>query len=75
MAFVLTSCLPSNILILEEDILIFLFLSQPVEGQRREEEVMSDCLDATFSEKQTGEGHSYSLEPAACAETDQTASR
>ncbi|XP_039585650.1 ankyrin repeat domain-containing protein 31 [Passer montanus] len=47
---------------------------QPVGGQQREKEVMSDCLDATFSEKQTGEGHSYSVEPAACAETGQTAS-
>ncbi|XP_037980920.1 ankyrin repeat domain-containing protein 31 isoform X2 [Motacilla alba alba] len=47
---------------------------QPVGGQQREEEVMSDCLDATFCEKQTGEGHSYSVEPAACAETAQTAS-
>ncbi|XP_064261646.1 ankyrin repeat domain-containing protein 31 isoform X7 [Passer domesticus] len=47
---------------------------QPVGGQQREKEVMSDGLDATFSEKQTGEGHSYSVEPAACAETGQTAS-
>ncbi|KAF2978120.1 hypothetical protein EK904_007251 [Melospiza melodia maxima] len=47
---------------------------QPVDGQQREKEVMSDCLDATFSEKQTGEGHSYSVEPAACVETAQTAS-
>nr|XP_031363347.1 ankyrin repeat domain-containing protein 31 [Lonchura striata domestica] len=47
---------------------------QPVGGQQREEEVMSDYLDATFSEKQTGEGHSYSVEPAACAETAQTTS-
>ncbi|CAN8220299.1 unnamed protein product [Coccothraustes coccothraustes] len=46
----------------------------PVGGQQREEEVMSHCLDATFSEKQTGEGHSYSVEPAACAETAQRAS-
>ncbi|RLW05311.1 hypothetical protein DV515_00005207 [Chloebia gouldiae] len=45
---------------------------QPVGGQQREEEVMADYLDATFSEKQTGEGHSYSVEPAACAETAQT---
>ncbi|XP_059730001.1 ankyrin repeat domain-containing protein 31 isoform X2 [Haemorhous mexicanus] len=47
---------------------------QPVDAQQREEEVMSHCLDATFSEKQTGEGHSYSVEPAACAEAAQTAS-
>uniref|UniRef100_A0A8D2NB49 Ankyrin repeat domain 31 n=1 Tax=Zonotrichia albicollis TaxID=44394 RepID=A0A8D2NB49_ZONAL len=47
---------------------------QPVDGQQREKEVMSDCLDATFSEKQIGEGHSYSGEPAACVETAQTAS-
>ncbi|XP_030918866.1 ankyrin repeat domain-containing protein 31 [Geospiza fortis] len=47
---------------------------QPVGGQQREEEVMSDCLGAAFTEKQTGEGHSYSVEPAACAETAQTAS-
>ncbi|XP_071281323.1 ankyrin repeat domain-containing protein 31 [Agelaius tricolor] len=47
---------------------------QPVGGQQREEEVMSDCLDATFSEKQTGEGHSYSVKPAAFGETAQTAS-
>ncbi|XP_054142215.1 ankyrin repeat domain-containing protein 31 [Melozone crissalis] len=47
---------------------------QPVGGQQREKEVMSDCLDATFSEKQTDEGHSYSVEPAACVETTQTAS-
>ncbi|XP_072778150.1 ankyrin repeat domain-containing protein 31 isoform X2 [Taeniopygia guttata] len=45
---------------------------QPVGGQQREEEVM--YLDATFSEKQTGEGHSYSVEPAACAEIAQTSS-
>ncbi|XP_053859385.1 ankyrin repeat domain-containing protein 31 isoform X1 [Vidua macroura] len=47
---------------------------QPVGGQQREEEVMSDYLDATFSEKQIGEGHSCSVEPAACAETAQTTS-
>uniref|UniRef100_A0A8C9MPI4 Uncharacterized protein n=1 Tax=Serinus canaria TaxID=9135 RepID=A0A8C9MPI4_SERCA len=35
---------------------------------------MSHFLDATFSEKQTGEGHSCSVEPAACAETAQTTS-
>ncbi|XP_041270531.1 ankyrin repeat domain-containing protein 31 [Onychostruthus taczanowskii] len=48
---------------------------QPVGGQQREKEVISDCLDATFSEKQSGEGHLYSVEPATCAETAQTASR
>lgn len=48
---------------------------KPVGGQQREKEEISDYLDATFSEKQTGEGHSYSVEPAACAETAQTTSK
>ncbi|RMC16427.1 hypothetical protein DUI87_06756 [Hirundo rustica rustica] len=48
--------------------------SMPVGGQQREKEEISDYLDATFSEKQTGGGHLYSVEPAACAETDQTTS-
>lgn len=66
-AFVLTSCLPvaSNIS----------FLLQPVDGQQREKEVIPDYLDATFSEKQTGEGHSHSVEASACVKTAQTTSR
>ncbi|XP_010282262.1 PREDICTED: putative ankyrin repeat domain-containing protein 31, partial [Phaethon lepturus] len=48
---------------------------QPVGDQQREKEVISDCLGATSSEKQTGEGSSHSVESAACAETAQTALR
>lgn len=44
-------------------------------GEQREKEGISDNLDATCTEKETGEGHSYSVEPAACAETAQTTSR
>ncbi|XP_063280110.1 ankyrin repeat domain-containing protein 31 [Prinia subflava] len=47
---------------------------QPVGGQQRENEDISDYLDTTFTEKQTGEGHSYSVEAAACAETAQITS-
>ncbi|KAM7025824.1 ankyrin repeat domain-containing protein 31 isoform 2-T2 [Acridotheres tristis] len=47
---------------------------QPVGGQQAEKEVISHYLDATFSERQTGELHSYSVEPAVCAETAQTTS-
>ncbi|XP_023799204.1 putative ankyrin repeat domain-containing protein 31 isoform X5 [Cyanistes caeruleus] len=47
---------------------------KPVAGQQKEKEVISDYLDATFSEKQTSEGHSCSVEPAACAEPAQTIS-
>ncbi|XP_033376198.1 ankyrin repeat domain-containing protein 31 isoform X2 [Parus major] len=47
---------------------------KPVGGQQREKEVISDFLDATFSEKQTSEGHSCTVEPAACAEPAQTIS-
>lgn len=56
-------------------LLILLFLSQPVGGQQREKEVISVYLDATFSEKQSGEGHSHSVKSAACVETAQTTSR
>lgn len=66
-AFVLSSCVP-----VASDIS---FLSQPVGGQQREKEAISVYLDATFSEKQTGEGHSHSEKSAACAETAQTTSR
>ncbi|XP_005060927.1 PREDICTED: putative ankyrin repeat domain-containing protein 31 [Ficedula albicollis] len=45
---------------------------QPVGGQQTE--VISDYLDATFGEKQIGEEHSYSVQPAVCAETAQTTS-
>lgn len=44
-------------------------------GEQRETEEISDYLDATSNEKQTGEGHAYSVELAACAETAQTTSR
>ncbi|XP_039423454.1 ankyrin repeat domain-containing protein 31 isoform X1 [Corvus cornix cornix] len=47
---------------------------QPVGGQQGEKEVISVYLDATFSEKQTGEGHSHSVKSAACVETAQTTS-
>ncbi|KAM4752577.1 ankyrin repeat domain-containing protein 31 isoform 2-T2 [Cyanocitta cristata] len=47
---------------------------QPVGGQQREKEVISVYLDATFSEKQSGEGHSHSVKSAACVETAQTTS-
>ncbi|XP_027491023.1 putative ankyrin repeat domain-containing protein 31 isoform X5 [Corapipo altera] len=42
--------------------------------QQREKEVIPDYWDATSSEKQTGEGHSHSVELTACAETAQTIS-
>ncbi|XP_066195262.1 ankyrin repeat domain-containing protein 31 [Sylvia atricapilla] len=45
-----------------------------VDGQQRETEEISDYLDATFTENETVEGHSYSVEPAACTETAQTTS-
>ncbi|KAM6104739.1 LOW QUALITY PROTEIN: ankyrin repeat domain-containing protein 31 [Pterocles gutturalis] len=48
---------------------------QPVGDQQREKEVISDYWGATSSEKQTGEGSSYSVEAAACAETAQTTLR
>ncbi|XP_032532650.1 ankyrin repeat domain-containing protein 31 isoform X8 [Chiroxiphia lanceolata] len=42
--------------------------------QQREKEVIPDYWDATSSKKQTGEGHSHSVELIACAETAQTIS-
>ncbi|XP_009951856.1 PREDICTED: putative ankyrin repeat domain-containing protein 31 [Leptosomus discolor] len=48
---------------------------QPVDGQQREEEVISDYCGAASRENQTGEGSSHSVEAAACAETAQTTSR
>ncbi|XP_075582548.1 ankyrin repeat domain-containing protein 31 [Pelecanus crispus] len=48
---------------------------QPVGGQQREKEVISDYWAATSGDKQTGEGSSHSVEAAACAETAQTTSR
>ncbi|XP_065512481.1 ankyrin repeat domain-containing protein 31 [Caloenas nicobarica] len=45
---------------------------QPVNGQQKEKEVISDYWDATSNEKQTGEGSSYSVEAAACTETAPT---
>ncbi|XP_029814891.1 ankyrin repeat domain-containing protein 31 isoform X1 [Manacus vitellinus] len=42
--------------------------------QQREKEVIPDYWDATSSKKQTGEGHSHSVELTACAETAQTIS-
>ncbi|XP_037229003.1 ankyrin repeat domain-containing protein 31 isoform X3 [Falco rusticolus] len=47
---------------------------KPVGDQQGEKEVISDYWDATSSEKQTGEGSSYSVEAAASAEIDQTTS-
>ncbi|XP_014820326.1 PREDICTED: putative ankyrin repeat domain-containing protein 31 [Calidris pugnax] len=54
---------------------ISFFLSQPVVGQQREKEAISDYCIATSSEKQTEEARSHSVEAAACAETAQTRSR
>ncbi|XP_017663756.1 PREDICTED: putative ankyrin repeat domain-containing protein 31 isoform X11 [Lepidothrix coronata] len=42
--------------------------------QQREKEVIPDYWDATSNKKQTGEGHSHSVELTACAETAQTIS-
>lgn len=41
-------------------------------GQQKEKEVISGYWGATSSEKQTGEGSSYSVEAAACTETAPT---
>ncbi|XP_027491020.1 putative ankyrin repeat domain-containing protein 31 isoform X3 [Corapipo altera] len=48
--------------------------SQRTTNEQREKEVIPDYWDATSSEKQTGEGHSHSVELTACAETAQTIS-
>nr|XP_021147907.1 putative ankyrin repeat domain-containing protein 31 isoform X7 [Columba livia] len=45
---------------------------QPVNGHQKEKEVISGYWGATSSEKQTGEGSSYSVEAATCTETAPT---
>ncbi|XP_017663744.1 PREDICTED: putative ankyrin repeat domain-containing protein 31 isoform X2 [Lepidothrix coronata] len=48
--------------------------SQRTTNEQREKEVIPDYWDATSNKKQTGEGHSHSVELTACAETAQTIS-